>query len=450
MMTRRDPWVNMLRTTIACFAAAVGGADAITVAAVRRGDRPAGRLRAAHRPQHPRRAARRVEPGPGDRRGRRVVVRRVAHRRSWPRRRGTCSPRIERAGGALAALDDGAIGELLAETHDRARRGHRPPPGADHRRQRVRLRRRAAGRARRRCRPNPAGLLPRVRYARSSRRCAIAPTRRRERPRVFLAALGPAAAHSARRRLRRQPVRGRRHRVPCTGPVDGRSPPPARRWPACARRTRSTPTRPNPPRPGAARRPGAAQVWLAGKADVDGVDGYLFAGCDALAVLRSHARRAGGGRAVASPTSRRDARLRARAPPARRSRPGRRARGRRPRASPSRRSTPPPISADVDFLRHLSPASRRSCAARTRRCTSTSRGRSGSTPASPPRPSRTRSTGATSPWGRRGCRSRSTCPPTAATTATTRGSSAMSAWPASRSTRSTTCGSCSTASRSTR
>ncbi len=31
MMTRRDPWVNMLRTTVACFAAAVGGADAVTV-----------------------------------------------------------------------------------------------------------------------------------------------------------------------------------------------------------------------------------------------------------------------------------------------------------------------------------------------------------------------------------------------------------------------------------
>ena len=31
MMTQRDPWVNLLRTTMACFAAAVGGADAITV-----------------------------------------------------------------------------------------------------------------------------------------------------------------------------------------------------------------------------------------------------------------------------------------------------------------------------------------------------------------------------------------------------------------------------------
>jgi methylmalonyl-CoA mutase len=34
---------------------------------------------------------------------------------------------------------------------------------------------------------------------------------------------------------------------------------------------------------------GATQVWLAGKPDlaIDGVDGYVFAGCDALAVLRT-------------------------------------------------------------------------------------------------------------------------------------------------------------------
>lgn len=31
MMTRDDPWVNMLRTTVACFSASVGGAEAITV-----------------------------------------------------------------------------------------------------------------------------------------------------------------------------------------------------------------------------------------------------------------------------------------------------------------------------------------------------------------------------------------------------------------------------------
>jgi methylmalonyl-CoA mutase len=31
MMTRRDPWVNILRTTIATFAAGLGGADSVTV-----------------------------------------------------------------------------------------------------------------------------------------------------------------------------------------------------------------------------------------------------------------------------------------------------------------------------------------------------------------------------------------------------------------------------------
>ena len=31
MTTKRDPWVNMLRTTVACFAAGVGGADVVTV-----------------------------------------------------------------------------------------------------------------------------------------------------------------------------------------------------------------------------------------------------------------------------------------------------------------------------------------------------------------------------------------------------------------------------------
>ncbi len=31
MMTQRDPWVNMLRTTMACFTAAVAGADTVTV-----------------------------------------------------------------------------------------------------------------------------------------------------------------------------------------------------------------------------------------------------------------------------------------------------------------------------------------------------------------------------------------------------------------------------------
>ena len=31
MTSKQDPWVNMLRGTIAAFAAGVGGADAVTV-----------------------------------------------------------------------------------------------------------------------------------------------------------------------------------------------------------------------------------------------------------------------------------------------------------------------------------------------------------------------------------------------------------------------------------
>jgi methylmalonyl-CoA mutase len=35
------------------------------------------------------------------------------------------------------------------------------------------------------------------------------------------------------------------------------------------------------------RAAGAQHVWLAGRAEVDGVDGHLYAGCDALEVLRT-------------------------------------------------------------------------------------------------------------------------------------------------------------------
>ena len=113
------------------------------------------------------------------------------------------------------------------------------------------------------------------------------------------------------------------------------------------------------------------------------------------------------------------------------------------------RSTPPPTST-ASTSSPRSPASSRTCAARTRRCTSTSRGRSASTPASRRPRSPTPSTAATSPPARRACRWRSTWPRTVATTATTPASRATSAWPAWPSTRSSTCASCSTTSRSTR
>ena len=121
-MTRRDPWVNMLRTTIACFAAAVGGADAITVlpfdAAIGLPD------------DFARRIARNTQSSC-------TTSRAWAGSSTPPAAPGTSSrsptssrdaawdafTAIERAGGALAALDDGTIGEpARARRRERARR----------------------------------------------------------------------------------------------------------------------------------------------------------------------------------------------------------------------------------------------------------------------------------------------------------------------------------------
>ena len=85
MMTQRDPWVNMLRTTVAAFAAGIGGADTVLVEpfdVAIPGGAPGSerRLLAPHRPQHPAAAARGVQHRPGAGPGRRLVVRRRPHR----------------------------------------------------------------------------------------------------------------------------------------------------------------------------------------------------------------------------------------------------------------------------------------------------------------------------------------------------------------------------------
>ena len=122
MMTQRDPWVNMLRTTLAAFGAGVGGADTVLVLpfdAAIPGGFPAPRRSFA------RRIARNTQlllleeshVGPGAGPGRRIVVRRGPHRatgrQAWAHfqeiearggfadgarlRRATRSPRCRRA-----------------------------------------------------------------------------------------------------------------------------------------------------------------------------------------------------------------------------------------------------------------------------------------------------------------------------------------------------------------
>ena len=87
-MSRFDPWVNMLRGTVAAFAAGVGGAEAVTVIAVRRAARPARRARAPGRAQHLLAADLRVPPRPRRRSRRWLVRRREADRRPRDRRLG--------------------------------------------------------------------------------------------------------------------------------------------------------------------------------------------------------------------------------------------------------------------------------------------------------------------------------------------------------------------------
>lgn len=139
MMTQRDPWVNMLRCTLAAFGAGVGGADTVLVhpfdVAIPGGlSRHGGRLCAPDRSQHPTAAFRRVACRQGARSRRRVVVRRRAHRpagsarlAAFPGHRG---PWRLRRGPRLPGRPDRRVRRP-------PRRRHRPSAPGDHRRQRI-------------------------------------------------------------------------------------------------------------------------------------------------------------------------------------------------------------------------------------------------------------------------------------------------------------------------
>ena len=248
----------MLRTTVACLAAGVGGADAVTVLPF---DHALGLPDAFAR-----RIARNTQtilhgggaPGPGDRPGRRLLVRGAAHRRTRPTRPGRCSRRSSGPAARRAALRSGLIAERtrrdLGSAHARTSPGaaSRSPASASSPTSPS-----SRWSASRRPAPDRRGGLPRVRRdeafealrARSDAHLAATGAR----PRVFLAALGPAAAHTARVDLRRQPVPGGRHRDAVSeagAPVrrgrhgwPRRSRPAAHGRPACAPATRCTPSR---------------------------------------------------------------------------------------------------------------------------------------------------------------------------------------------------------------
>jgi methylmalonyl-CoA mutase len=289
MMTQRDPWVNLLRTTIAGFAAAVGGADAITVlpfdAAIGVTDDFARRIaRNTQSILHDESSLARVIDAAGGSWYIESLTDQLAEK-AWER-----FTAIERAGGALAALDDGTIGTALATTRD-ARRddiAHRRAPitGVS---EYAHVDERPVVRA-----PAPAtadaGLLPRLRYAQYFEALRDRADAAPNRPTVFLAAPGPLAVHSAR-------VGFASNLFQAAGiePAVGSGSPEeivaafrdSGSAVACLCSSDKVYADAAAPLAQALRAAGASHIWLAGKLDVPGVDGNVFAGCDALDVLRT-------------------------------------------------------------------------------------------------------------------------------------------------------------------
>lgn len=200
MMTRRDPWVNMLRTTVASLAAGVGGADAVTVlpfdhelglpdAFARRIARNTSTilLEESH-------LGRVVDPAGGSWYVERLTEELAQAGWAW-------FQEIERAGGLAAALREGLIAERIGEAWEKRSRRlvtrREPVTGVSE------FPLLSEAPVERDPAPvRPGGGLPVVRRderfealrARSDAHLAATG----ERPKVFLAALGPASAHTAR------------------------------------------------------------------------------------------------------------------------------------------------------------------------------------------------------------------------------------------------------------
>ncbi|MFC9126134.1 methylmalonyl-CoA mutase family protein [Streptomyces sp. NPDC057099] len=283
MMTRRDPWVNMLRTTIATLAAGAGGADSVTVlpfdhalglpdAFARRIARNTSTILIEE--SH---LSRVIDPAGGSWYVERLTDE-LAHA-GWEFFR-----RIERLGGQAAALRSGDLGRDLADTWA-ARSGklakrREPITGVSefpHIAEKPVVREPA---------PEPrSGGLPRVRRdeayealrARSDAHLAATGSR----PRIFLAALGPAAAHTARLTFASNLFQAGGIEPVTEGTFEESGASEAVLCSSDALYEEQAETV-----AGQLKAAGAAQVFLAGRpGNHPGVDSYVFAGCDAVAVL---------------------------------------------------------------------------------------------------------------------------------------------------------------------
>jgi methylmalonyl-CoA mutase len=108
-----------------------------------------------------------------------------------------------------------------------------------------------------------------------------------ERPTVYLATIGPIARHTARASFAGNLFQAGGLGTPSGDGVDGFAE--AGTTVACICGTDKDYAEAAAPLAAQLKEAGATQVWLAGKPDlaIDGIDGYVFAGCDALAALRT-------------------------------------------------------------------------------------------------------------------------------------------------------------------
>ncbi|POX37459.1 methylmalonyl-CoA mutase [Streptomyces sp. Ru73] len=283
MMTRRDPWVNMLRTTVATLAAGVGGADAVTVlpfddalglpdAFARRIARNTSTILIEE--SH---LARVIDPAGGSWYVERLTDE-LAHA-AWD-----FFQEIERSGGQAAALRSGMVGERLAETWSvrsaKLATRREPVTGVSefpHLAEKPVVREPAPER--------PAGGLPRVRRdeafealrARSDAHLAATGAR----PRVHLAALGPAAAHTARLTFAANLFQAGGIEPVTEGTFEESG-----AQEVCLCSSDAVYAQEAEAAAQALREAGARHVFLAGRPGTyAGVDTYVFAGCDAVAVL---------------------------------------------------------------------------------------------------------------------------------------------------------------------
>ena len=285
MTTRHDPWVNMLRTTVACFAAGVGGADVVTVqpfdAALGLPDAFARRI--ARNTQsllvEEGHLARVLDPAGGSWYVESLTEDLAQAAWAW-------FTEVERAGGLAAALRSGLVRQRLdaawAQRQDRIAHRTDPITGVTefpNPTEVLPVRRPDPWTP-----PSGPGGLPRVRAAELFEQLRDRVEATDPRPAVHLATLGPVARHTARSTFAANLLGAGGLRTPTGDGVEGLAQ--AGTTVACICGT----DRDYADAPALAaqlRAAGATQVWLAGPPSlaVDGVDGYLYAGCDALQVL---------------------------------------------------------------------------------------------------------------------------------------------------------------------